>query len=131
MLINGADPQLAASASGILLANGFLTSDQYAAALRYGWAHAMTFGRPWSHTCLYDDGRGHEARDELLEVAKERLAAMDAVLSLEQRQAVGNVAVFGFVPMWFWTERLKLRSLATDERERAALIGGLERLARV
>jgi hypothetical protein len=34
-LINGSDPQLAASASGILLANGFLSRNQHAAALTY------------------------------------------------------------------------------------------------
>jgi hypothetical protein len=34
-LINGADPQLAATASGILFASGFLTHDRHAAALRY------------------------------------------------------------------------------------------------
>lgn len=47
-LINGADPQLAATASGILLANGFSTEDQHHAALRYAGIHALIFGKPWS-----------------------------------------------------------------------------------
>ena len=62
--------------------------------------------------------------------AKEKLAEMDAKLSPEQRQAVGNVAVFGFVPQWFYTERLRLRSLPEDARERRALTSGLDALAR-
>ena len=46
-LVNGADPQLAATASGILLANGLLTREQYDAAMRYAWAHALVYGKPW------------------------------------------------------------------------------------
>ena len=65
VLINGADPALAASASGILLANGFLTGDQHRAAMAYSWAHAHDV-RPALEPCLLDDGRGHEAPDELL-----------------------------------------------------------------
>jgi hypothetical protein len=45
-LINRADPQLAATASGILLANDHLNRDQHAAAMRYAWAHALTYGKP-------------------------------------------------------------------------------------
>jgi len=55
---------------------------------------------------------------------------MDAKLSPEQRHAVGNVAVFGFISQWFYVDRLKLRSLAKDAAERAALVSGLEALAR-
>jgi hypothetical protein len=47
-LINGADPQLAATASGILLANGFSTEDQHHAALRYAGIRALIFGKPSS-----------------------------------------------------------------------------------
>ena len=55
---------------------------------------------------------------------------MDAKLSPEQRHAVGNVAVFGFIPQWFYVDRLKLRSLPEDAAERAALVSGLDALAR-
>ena len=55
---------------------------------------------------------------------------MDARLTPEQRLAVGNVAVFGFVPQWFYVDRLKLRALPEDAREREALVTGLEALAR-
>ena len=50
-LINGSDPQLAATASGILLANGFLTPGQHVAALRYARWHALLYGKPWSVVC--------------------------------------------------------------------------------
>jgi hypothetical protein len=59
-----------------------------------------------------------------------RLADRDAKLSPEQRQAVGNLAVFGFIPQWFFTERLRLRELPEDRAERAALVAGLDALAR-
>jgi hypothetical protein len=45
-LIDGADPQLAATASGILLANGLIDRDQHAAATVYAWADALTYSRP-------------------------------------------------------------------------------------
>jgi hypothetical protein len=72
-----------------------------------------------------------ERPDDLLERAKVRLAEMDAKLSPEQRRAVPNLAVFGFVPQFFYTERLRLRELPDDRTERAALLSGLEALARV
>jgi hypothetical protein len=48
-LVNGGDPQMAASAATILYANGILDAEQRDAALRYGWAHALTYGRPTWH----------------------------------------------------------------------------------
>jgi hypothetical protein len=65
-MINGADPQLAATASGILLANGFLTTEQHHAALRYARWHSLLYGSPWS-TCVCPLSRelashGHEPR---------------------------------------------------------------------
>jgi hypothetical protein len=131
-LINGADPQLAATASGILLANEMITREQHSAALTYSWAHAMVYHRPWRQACpLADRGGSTEAPEDLVELAKEKLAAMDAALNWEQRLAVGNLAVFGWLPGWFWVSRGVGRGLASDERERAALITGLERLARM
>ena len=50
-LINGADPQLAATASWILLANGLIERDQHSAALIYARLHALVFGKPWPHVC--------------------------------------------------------------------------------
>ena len=95
-LINGSDPQLAATASGILLANGFLTHEQHAAAMRYSWAHALTCGRPLAPSPpARGTGRRPDPADDLLERARQRLQAMDARLTSEQRQPVGNVAVSG------------------------------------
>jgi hypothetical protein len=61
-LINGSDPQLAASASGILLANSFIGRDQHAAALVYAWAHAIVYGRPWRQACPLGDKTGWKER---------------------------------------------------------------------
>jgi hypothetical protein len=128
-MINGADPQLSATASGILLANGFLTAEQHNAAQRYAWAHTLTFGRVWTQQCvLADPIGGSVTSDGRVAAAKKKLAAMDAKLTDEQRQAVANVSAFNFIPNWFYVERLKLRELPEDRAERTALISGLDAL---
>jgi hypothetical protein len=129
-LINGSDPQLAASASGILLANHMISREQHAEALTYAWAHALTYGRPWRQACPLGERTGGEHPEEQLVKARRKLAEMDAELSPEQRLAVANVAVFGFIPQFFYTERLRLRELPEDAAGRAALLSGLEALAR-
>jgi hypothetical protein len=132
-LINGSDPQLAATASGILLANGFITQEQHVAALRYAYAHAMVFGKVWSVVCplAWDMPRqgGDGPPEEAVTRARKRIDGWNVLLDPNQRQAVANVAVFGFVPQWFYTERLKLRPLPADDRERQALLEGLKALA--
>jgi hypothetical protein len=133
-LINGSDPQLAATASGILLANGFLTQAQHVAALRYARLHALVYGNVWTVRCPLGwdlPSHGSEPRGGLLAWAERRIVELNAVLDPAQRQAVANVAVFGFVPQWFYTVRLKLRPLPQDDRDRAALQSGLEVLAGV
>jgi hypothetical protein len=130
--INGADPQLAATASGILLANGYLTQSQHHAALKYARWHSLLYGSPWA-TCACPLSHelahhGREPPENLLVRAKHAIDAMNARLDPDQRQAVANVAVFGFVPQWFFTIRLKLRPLPSDARERRALLEGLDAL---
>jgi hypothetical protein len=44
---------------------------------------------------------------------------------------VANLAVFGFVPQWFYTAKLTLRPLPQDDRDRRALISRLNVLAGV
>jgi hypothetical protein len=133
-MINGADPQLAATASGILLANGLLTQEQHHAALRYARWHSLLYGSPWS-TCACPLSRelahhgGSEPTEGLVIHAKRAIDAMNAKLNPEQRQAVANVAVFGFVPTWFYVARGIGRALKEDELERQALISGLDAIA--
>jgi hypothetical protein len=127
LMINGADPQLLATASGILLANGYLSNEQHSAALKYAWAHNMTFGRVWGQLSPLGEPVGPPSNDRSGR-AKKRLAQMDRKLSDEQRQAVANVSAFNTLPNWFFVERLKLRELPEDRAERAALISGLDAL---
>jgi hypothetical protein len=89
----------------------------------------LTYGRPWRHACPLADPDGSEKPEDLLEIAKARLADMDAVMTLEQREAVANLAVFGFIPMWLYQERLKLRAMPEDARNRQALLTGLDAVA--
>ena len=127
-LINGADPQLAATASGILLANGCLTQGQHTAALRYAWAHALVYGKPWRQICPLGDPVGSEP-PKMQAIAKDKLAKMDARLDHKQRKAVADVAVFGFLPMWWIAAKLRLRAMPEDESDRQALLSGLDALA--
>jgi hypothetical protein len=127
-LIDGADPQLAATASGILLANGALTQEQHNACLHYAWAHAVTFGRPWRQSCPLGERVGTETPDRVILIARAVLAKMDAVLTYEQRLAVANLAVFGLWPGWFTAAKLGLRPMPEDEPQRRALLAGLDAL---
>ena len=90
----------------------------------------MSFGRPWRQACPLGDRTGSAPSDARLVKAKEKLAELDAKLTPDQRYAVGNVAVFGFIPQWFYTERLRLRELPDDRATRQALLSGLDALAR-
>ena len=128
-LVNGADPALAATASGILLANGLLTREQYDAAMRYAWAHALTFGKRWRQICPLGEPVWSEPPQRMQEIARDKLAWMDSRLRLEQRKAVADVAVFGFLPMWWIAGKLKLRSMPEDERDRQELLAGLDAIS--
>jgi hypothetical protein len=131
-LINGADPQLAATASGILLANGLIDERQHIAALRYARAHALTFGKVWNITIPIARELAHHGSepDELtVEFAQKQLDQWNRRLDPAQRMAVANLAVFGFVPQFFYTGKLKLRPLPSDEAEREALLSELTALA--
>jgi hypothetical protein len=131
--INGADPQLAASASGILLANSLISEDQHLACLRYAHAHALVYGKVWTVKCPLAwqlPVHGPEPAETSVVAARKRIDAWNARLDPDQRQAVANVSVFSFLPQWFVTLRLKLRPLPSDERERQALLSGLDAIAR-
>jgi hypothetical protein len=39
----------------------------------------------------------------------------NSVLSDDKRQPVANVAVYGFVPQWFYTAKLRLQIMPEDE----------------
>jgi hypothetical protein len=130
--INSADPQLGATASGILFANGMLSEEQYNAAMRYSHAHALVFGKVWTVTVPIArelPHQGSEAPENLIIRARERIDRWNALLTYDQREAVANVAVFGFIPQFFYTERLGLRPLPSDAKDKAALVEGLQALA--
>ena len=129
MLVNGGAPELAASASGILLANGHLTPQQHSACLRYGWAHSLAFGRPWMRTSPLGELCSTEPTDEMREIGRYRLEQMDRRLTKAERQQVGNLAVYEFLPQWFYTERGIGRRMPEDEKERQELLSGLDAIS--
>jgi hypothetical protein len=110
-----------------------ISQDQHVACLRYAHAHALVYGKVWSvvSPLAWDlPAHGREPPESAVRRAKDRINAWNARLDPDQRQAVANVAVFGFIPQWFYAERLKLRPLDQDGRERRALLSGLDALAR-
>jgi hypothetical protein len=131
-LANGSDPALSATASGILYAQGILSQEQYDAAVRYAWAHALSFGTIWRQACpLVQRGEGASpAPDELLAVAKDKLARMDSKLAPDQRQAVADLAAFNVLLGWWVAQKLRLRQLPEDAAAREALLSGLDALAK-
>jgi hypothetical protein len=62
-MVNGGAPELSATDSGILLANGLLTAEQHTAALKYAWAHALTFERVWGQISPLGEKVGAPAND--------------------------------------------------------------------
>jgi hypothetical protein len=58
---------------------------------------------------------GQERSDSLHKAAERMLAKWNSVLSEDKRQAVANVAVYGFVPQWFYTAKLRLQIMQEDE----------------
>jgi hypothetical protein len=69
----------------------------------------------------------HKSINCLVVRAKRMFEGWSAKLTPEQRKAVADVAVFGYIPQF--TERLKLRPLPADEQDRLALTTGLAALA--
>ena len=130
-LVNGADPALAATAPGILLANGFISPQQHAACQRYGWAHAMTFGRPWAQASPLAESAGSEPPARIQEIAKDRLEQMNRHLSKTERLRVANLAVFNFLPTWFFAKRgnWKRGIIPEDEREHQELLTALNAIS--
>jgi hypothetical protein len=133
-LVNGnGDTTLAGSMVGVLFANDVLDQDQMLAAMRYARAHAIMFGRLWSHVqdplrCL--PWGGEPPSDELHAWAENRLDKWNACLSEEQRQAIADVSVFNALPSWYLAQKLKWRPMPEDAPQREALVSGLEALAR-
>jgi hypothetical protein len=126
--VNGAaDPALSASAASILFAHGVLTRDQHDAAGEYHRCWALTFDVPWRKRT----GDGRPVSDEILARAKIDLDAMVAALDHEQKREIDNLVISNWLPGWFYALQGIGRELATDERERDALVSGLERLARM
>jgi hypothetical protein len=129
-LVNGADPSLAATASGLLLANGFITPAQHAAAQRYGWAHSLAWGRPWMHTSPLGELCATEPTDEMREIGRDRLAKMDRRLTKAERSRVADLAVFEHVPTWFFAKRGNWQKpVPEDEKERQELLAGLDAIS--
>ena len=64
------------------------------------------------------------------EIGKDKPDHMDKCLTRTERRHVANLAVFNFLPTWFYAARGIGRALAEDERERAELLAGLDAIAK-
>jgi hypothetical protein len=136
-LIDGASVELAASAAGILFANGHLEQKHFSAAVSYARLHALVFSRQGPTPCLLSKHlpwQGGPVLDEGgIEAAERKLIRLNAKLSDAQKQVIGNVAVFSNLPTWFYMgkfKRISWRTLPEDEQERRDLLDGLSILAK-
>jgi hypothetical protein len=136
-LINGAAVELAASASGILFANGHLEQRHFSAAINYARLHTLVFGRQGPTPCLLSKHLpwqgGFVPDEEGIEAAERKLIRLNAQLTDAQKQVIGNVAVFSNLPTWFYMgkfKRLSWRTFPEDEVERRDLLDGLSILAK-
>jgi hypothetical protein len=125
--VNGAgNPALWASAASILLAHGILNRDQHAAAERYHLAYRRSFGLPDYGPSLLGGrtGGGPGLPDEAVERTRQQLDAMVARLTPEQKLQLDNLVISNWIPTWFYAGKGIGRPLASDERDRAALLSG-------
>jgi hypothetical protein len=109
--------------------NAHLDQDQFNAAINYGRLHAIVFGRVWLNLCPLKEHlpwqSGPVPDEETVTSVRQRLDKLNDKMTLEQRQAVANAAVFNMLPTWFFAARSICRLLERDEREREALLSGL------
>jgi hypothetical protein len=119
-----ADPDLSATAVGILFAHGHLDREQYEKALEYARLSCAVYGVPWPKTPSY-----REITDKQALKVKRALNTMLAKLSADQRLAIDRTALASnWQPTWFHCLRLGLPLLPADNQERAALLSGLDAL---
>jgi hypothetical protein len=131
VLCNGADPALAATPLGILLANGHINRGQFRAGERYASARAIIFGmaRP-TVTADHLEPHGPVTRsDGHLARIRRRFEGDVARLDPDQKRALDVVAVDGKLPTWFRLAKAGLALRPSDEAERQALLSGLDALA--
>ena len=117
------DPNLSASAPGILHAHGYLDKHQYAEALEYRRLRCVLYGTPWPSYA-----ESSIPSDSLIESMQESFDEKVRMLNEDQRHVVTNVAVFDAIPNWFFARRLNLKILPEDVAEEKALTSGLDAL---
>ena len=115
------DPNLSATAVGILHAHGHLDAHQYAEALNYRRLRCALYGPPWPI-----NGLGPEPSEGSLEKLRRRFNAKVRLLTEFQKIIVTDVAVFDVIPNWHYVGYLGIKSLPEDYVEKAALIGALD-----
>lgn len=119
------DETLAATASGMLLAHGYLEREEYDEAMEYRRLYSIQFGLPWPNASPAND----LSEDYLVRI-KERFRRMTEMLTPEQEAVIKAVCVFDHRPTWFFAERLGLKLLHEDHDEKERLLQGLRALVR-
>ena len=119
-----ADPDLSATAVGILHAHGHLDREQYETALDYARLSCAVYGIPWPK-----NGSGREITEKEALRLKRALDAMLARLNPSQRYAVDRTALASnWQPTWFHCLRLGIPLTPVDYAERNDLLSGLDAL---
>ena len=119
------DPNLSATAVGTLYANGYLTQSQYDEAIEYRRLRCAIYGAPWPTT-----GLGPAAAEGALAELHLRFDEKVRALTEYQKFVVANVAVFDWLPTWFFDQRNGWNKvLPEDYVEKEALLSGLDLMA--
>lgn len=118
--VNG-DPNLSASAPGMLHAHGYLDAQQYAEALEYRRLRCILYGSPWPAFSASSD-----PSEERLASLQERFDRKVSVLTECQKHVITAVTVFDERPNWFFCLKLGLKMLPEDYTEQEALVSGLD-----
>jgi hypothetical protein len=127
-LVGPADPALAEYPLGVLLARGILTPEQHDAGCHYAYLAGRVLGRTKPYRADLGGGGGEELGEGALAAVERRWhEAVRALLDAGRRakDAVDNVAIFERLPGWLVRSQPRLG----DDRERLALVHGLEALA--
>lgn len=124
-----ADPDLSATAIGVLFAHGCLDApddpdvgqERYSAALRYATLAAAVYGPRWP-----SNGSGREITEDEQLTLRNALARLERRLSYDQRQMLDRTVRSNWQPTWFQMLRMGKPLTADDEFERHELLVALD-----
>lgn len=125
-LVGSAAPELASYPLGIMLARGIIGQDQHNAGLQYASLYGRAIGR--YRDCGIGPQGSEPPADEALEATEALFRQVRAALIAKGRRtadAVDNACVYQRLPRWLGIVSRNAGRRVAGERDREALIDGL------